>query len=116
MKTILEALTELRGQLQGTEGSGIFIISTKAWDEFVAKYTQEYATDLTPDAKEVPRAESDLDSLTRGSDSTQKFKVYYNSRTDSLDDLKKKIDVALEGLKYAAEKQGPGAEKRTKEP
>lgn len=45
--------------------------------------------------KEPTRNEEDLDSISCGSDSTSKVKIYYNSRKDSEEVIKSRILMAV---------------------
>lgn len=109
MKTILEVLTELTGLFfieDDSRTNTVLCISEKNWEGFVARITQEYANDFSQVEKERPREEDDLDSITAGSDSTQKVKIYYNSRTDTAEDIRKRIDTATDAVKLLKEKIG----------
>lgn len=96
MKTVLDALEELRGFLSPTiwkekDDRLYYILPMQKWGEFVAKCVEEYASELTAAGKTTPRAEDDLDSIAVGSESTRKVKIYYNSRTDTAEDEEGKI-------------------------
>lgn len=46
------------------------------------------------------RVDEDLDSVSFGSDSKAKVKVYFNSKVDSKEELLRRIDLTLAGLSY----------------
>ena len=50
------------------------------------------------------RDSEDLDSLTVGSESTCKCKIYFNSKTDTEEQLLPRIDMALAGAEYLKRK------------
>jgi hypothetical protein len=49
----------------------------------------------------ITRENEDLDSITLGSPSKRQVKIYFNSKTDSLDEVRRRFQLAMDAALYA---------------
>ena len=61
---------------------------------------------MPEEEKENLRTEEDLDSIVYGTPKNGGVKIYFNSRKETILDLKQRIDLAVKGIDYIKMEMG----------